>query len=352
VKRQAWLWIGLGVAVVAVAFLAGAPRSGDRVGDPTGTGASGAKALTLLLDHYGAPVTITQTVPADPAITALVIVDDLNEAQRADLRRLAAGGGRVVVADPHNAVAHVTVTDETLDRSVASGTCTIGALDGLGALAVTPTYLQLEPGDNGCFGDRTGAFVVRRPVGAGTITILGSPLVFANDHLDQQDNAALAVALLGGHPIAVIDGPPIGGGDQTLWQLVPRSLKWALLQCVIAFVLVAWWSGRRLGPPASEAVPIDVPAAELVAATGRLWERDHHAEHAAISIRRGFRAELDAAGIASRHLSPDGAAAVTAECTGLPIADLRAALVGPPVADDAELVRLIRLIDHLRGALR
>ena len=69
-------------------------------------------------------------------------------------------------------------------------------------------------------------------------------------------------------------------------------MKLALAQLVGAFVLFVWWRSRRLGPPVSERLPVEIAGSELVAAVGDLLRRRGNPQRAAATVRADTRRVL------------------------------------------------------------
>ena len=81
----------------------------------------------------------------------------------------------------------------------------------------------------------------------------------------------------------------------TLVDLVPTDVRQAIIQLVVAFVLLVLWAGRRLGRPVLEPQPVAVEGAELVAAVGRLLDGRRRPDEAAAAVRAATRRTLESA---------------------------------------------------------
>src|SRR5215213_2466920 len=89
----------VGVAVGMLLLIRSRP--GVEPFDPRSDGPDGASAAVLLLEKFGATVSITSHAPtagADERV--LVIADRLNDQQRDELLDFVDGGGVAIVADP------------------------------------------------------------------------------------------------------------------------------------------------------------------------------------------------------------------------------------------------------------
>jgi hypothetical protein len=211
---------------------------------------------------------------------------------------------------------------------------------------------------------------------------------FRNDRIDEAGNSALAVGLLdtgspviwadvhSSEPDPPVDVPPLtlpsygrpdahpsptasgdnagGAGAAASDPLTafPPMLWLALAGLAIAAVLVGVARSRRLGPPVTEALPVLVPSAEVVAGRGRLLDRigANDATLATLrgaAIRRLHRTLYPlAAPAAASTLLPDhdGAApagvdhfvAAVAARAAIPPSAVRDILYDPPRPDGAD----------------
>jgi hypothetical protein len=345
--------IAVGLLVTAV-FVGRPPQDGEPL-DPRSDGPLGTSALVELLRRLDATVELSVGLPGDTDDVALVLRDELTDAQRDDLLAWARDGGRVVVASP-GPLTPDTVAGALLDLGVLDvepGRCTISALAGIGVLEPGGgSRLEPPPGSDVCYADDAGAYVVARPEGAGVVVSIGGPGFAVNDRLDQADNAAFAAALLAPEPgtaVRFVDPPvPAGGGDRTLLELIPAGLGRALLQLGVAFVLYALWRAIRLGKPVVEHRPVRVAGSEIVGAVGRLLARTRAPGSAAELVRTDLRRNLGA----RLGLPPDASAeqfadAVT-ERTGADRATVLTAVSDAPVTTDDELVAVTRAAAAIR----
>src|SRR5205807_3951525 len=131
----------------------------------------------------------------------------------------------------------------------------------------------------GCSRDGAAAWLVTRAEGRGDIVALGGLAPFTNERLGGADNGILAVTLLGPGRQARVT--VLYGGRRTLYGLVGTNVKLALVQLLVAFVLLALWRARRLGRPVLELQPVVIPGYELVTAVGNLLQRAHKRDQVA-----------------------------------------------------------------------
>jgi hypothetical protein len=356
-----WLWVA--VVLVALGVVAASARSQGAPLDPNGTGPQGAKALVLLLERYGAQVTVQPGVPGRNVGAAVVLQDRFDSRRRAAVAAWARAGGHLVVADPGSPLqvgAPTQATGGLVSHDLTlGGTCDLPAVGTITQLAVGPSLLlRVPPGAAGtatCFDVVTAdheqaSFVVAVPVGSGTVTGLGGAGVWINQRLDQQDNAALAVGLLapvdGAHVDVLVASHP-GSGNRSLLDLLSPRIKWALLLLVVAYGLLVWWQGRRFGRPIPEAGPVQLAGSEIVVAVGELMGRTGNRDAAARQLRAGARSKLGTwLGLGPRATAQLVADALAAR-RGIPVERTLALLRDAPVADEAALVQLAQALADL-----
>lgn len=325
--------------------------------DPTSTSPRGARGLVLLLEEVGLDVRISADPPGAGVDTALVLVDDLPDAQRAELRRFAEEGGRLVVADPTSPLTPpvvgftaVAFTDPSLTPD-----CDSPLVAGIGRITAPGSVVYDPAGGVGCFPRNDGAWLVRTPTGDGEVIALGGPGPFTNELLGEVDNAVLVGNVLAADVDTVVQvlRPRVVGGDASLADLVPTSAWTGLASIVLAWLAAMWWRGRRLGRPVDEPQPVELDAAETTVAVGNLLQRAGARGSAAAVLRADLARTLDEQAGTGRH-TPDGEelVAVAAARLGEDPARLHHALAGPPPTRDAELLALARDVEALRRAAR
>ena len=123
--------------------------------------------------------------------------------------------------------------------------------------------------------------------------LLGAVDVLRNGGVLEADNAAVALRLLGQHDRLVWYVPDVAdlAADDavTLSSLLPDWLRPGLWLAALS----CWrWSsgvGRRLGPLATEPLPVVVKAIETTRSRGRLYRRADDRAHAAATLRAAAR---------------------------------------------------------------
>jgi hypothetical protein len=357
--RGALVAIGLGAVAILGALAIGRPGQDGPPLDPRSDGALGTSALVALLDELGAEVDLSVGLPGPSDEIALLLQDRLDEDQRASLQDWVSAGGTLVVTDPLSPLTPNVADSGWLpsEDALAPGRCTIEALDGIGEVeAGAASRFEADDGDDVCFADDDGAFVVARSLGAGDVVGIGGAAFATNELLDEADNAVLAANLLvpqAAVTVRFVEAPiPAGGGDQTLTDLVPAGVKRALLQLGIAFVLYAVWRAIRLGQPVAETQPVQLAGSELVSAVGRLLARTRSPGAAAATLRAALRRRLRSRLGIPQEVPPDALAELTAARTGVDADTVRTALADTPVDTDAELVAVAQAAATINQEVR
>src|SRR4051794_7868182 len=297
----------LALVIVLTLLAAGSSRGGDL--DPRSAAPTGTLALANLLRNRG--LTVDRGAAVRPGGTLVVpFADRLDDAELARVLDDARLAGRIVLLTPTGIPGSAVSEDGIQSQSARSPGCDLAAAVLAGRAEVGDRTFR--GGSPSCYGgslvlvDRPGARV------ATPVLALGSAGFLTNDKLDQQGNAALALALLSG------TGVPGAPSDQVVWyqpaldpqagstgllDLVPRALPWVVLQLALALVVVALWRARRLGPVVEEPLPVVVPAAETVQGRARLYAAGHARAAAAEALRAGARARLG--GVLAHGTEPD-----------------------------------------------
>ena len=358
-RLRGWVPLVVLVAVGVVLALAGASgRDTGRPLDPSSTGELGTRALVVLLEEMGGEVSVSARPPAGSADTALLLADNLGADQVADLRRWVEGGGTLVVADPFSELAPLVArqsgglfddidADLLLDRD-----CALPALGETAHIEVpVGGAFEVPAGGTGCFPAAGGSFLVARAEGAGTIVALAGPGLWVNANLDEADNAVLAVSLLAprsGTAVQFMEPPGPGEGRRSLTDLIRPSVRSALWQLVVAFVLFAIWRARRLGAVVVESQPVEVPGSELVVAVGNMLQKAGRRDQAAAMIRRDLHRVVHERLGLGRDAPVEVLLDALERRSQLSRQRLEAILFSSTPANDRELVELATTIESLK----
>jgi hypothetical protein len=279
--------------------------------------------------------------------------------------------------------------------AVADPGCAMPEAVTAGRAAIAGTRYRAVPGavTVRCYRDA----LVGVRVGAAEVLLAGASDPFRNDRIGEYHNAALATGLLGTRrtliwldlhhrepqpgfvehaqpgpaappslgdagspdpdfPIRVrpSDSAQAGGGGagggaapNPLWSAFPDWMWAALALLGLIAVVFALASGRRLGPPVSEPLPVAVPAAETAAGRGRLYQRARARGPALHALRAAARHRL----VPAFDLPPDAPAIAVTEAvaarTGRAVAEVEAILYSAEPDSDEALVRAVDELDTL-----
>jgi hypothetical protein len=358
--RSVGPWVLLALGVVLLGLVAQSGRTEGDPLDPRSTDPLGARGLVLLLESQGADVRLAGGPPPEGAV-AVLLQDRLNQAETDDLEAWVGAGGTLVVADPLSSLAPAIGSssrgifdvepddaDELVPACPLQAVATVGRIDAAGAAP-----FRVPENAVGCFPVSGGHYLVARAVGDGAIVALGGAGPFVNRHLDEADNAVLAVSLMAprraGAMVVFVEPSVVGAGNQGLGDLVSRRVKDGLWQLLVAFAVFALWRARRLGRPIAEPQPVQIAGSELVVAVGNLLQQGKRRDSAAAMLRSELRRTLsDRLGVPLAATPADFAAAASAR-TGLDPATVEAALSPVPLPTDAALVDLARAVESLRN---
>ncbi len=297
--RRTWSLI-LGGLVLATLVSAWASSGGVRHPgrlDPQNPGPDGAQALARVLDDHGVEVRVVRGAAAyDRAdvAEATVMVTSAGSLGRSTVRRLLAHpGAGLLLVEPPPGVAELVGGGAPLSflpDAALPAQCADTRLTGL--------RLEVDAADSypadgsACFPAEGGAGAVWVPQ-SGSMTFFGGGAALTNEQITRADNAAVAVRLLGGTDRLVWYVPDLGdlaAGDEVgLSGLLPRWLEPALWLGALTLLALALWRGRRLGPLATEPLPVVVKAIETTRSRGRLYRRAGDRAHAAAALRAAAR---------------------------------------------------------------
>ncbi|HWI32247.1 MAG TPA: DUF4350 domain-containing protein, partial [Microbacterium sp.] len=189
------------------------------------------------------------------------------------------------------------------------------------------------------------------------IALIDAGGLFTNEHLAENGNAALAIGLMGRHPVVVWYVPTLADSDledtsPSLGVLTPPWVTPAIVLLIAAAVAAAVWRGRRFGPLVAENLPVMVRASETMEGRARLYARSRDALHAADALRIGTIGRL----ARDLGLGPAASAAdvsdAAADRIGAPRPAVRGILIDSLPRTDAELVALSDRLRDLEAAVR
>lgn len=360
----------LGLAFVLTALR---PTVQPQFLDPESPSQVGSRALVQLLAQRGSTVQVEHraqdaAAQADAGPDVLLVVTRPERLTSAEVDRLGAVGGDLLLIDPTRdmllglapgigAATRNLAEDRTEPGCDLPAATLAGTVDLHGAM----TYETPDDASRCYLVDGLPQLVQYRPADR-TITVLGGGDLLTNARLADEGNAALGLNLVGSRSTVVwlipdLPEPGSASGERSPSDLVPFGVKLAVLQLLVAVVLVALWRSRRLGPVVSEPLPVTVRSAEAVEGRARLYRARRATGSAADALRAGTRERLVTLLGLPRTAAQDPEMApeivtATAARTRLDPMTVGTALYGPAPVDDAELVRLIDFLDDLERQVR
>ncbi|MDQ1494971.1 MAG: hypothetical protein QOG69_1454, partial [Actinomycetota bacterium] len=263
--RQRWrrgrVLVAAGLAVIAGAIVVGlgsSTRTGDL--DPRSFEPSGSHAISALLSQRDVQV-VTETDArvavgrATSGTTLVVVHPDLLSSD--DLHAIAASRADLVVVGAQ--------LDElqSLGFPVSEGfggghllrdpACSLAAARVAGNAEIGGNGYTVPDGGLGCYPENDSYGLVTFTAGGRRVTLLSDGTPLTNTAIGHSGNAALAHGLLDIHPdVGWLVPPPVAAasgrtGSVSVTDLLPDRLKAAVVQLVIAVIVIALWRGRRLG---------------------------------------------------------------------------------------------------------
>ena len=377
---------------------------------PVSGAGDGADRLAGRLSAAGVRVERQTTTPAalraasigSPATVLVTTPGLVYRGYLAGLRQLPPGTRVVLVAPDARVVTAVggsaTVAGPRWTAAAPAAGCAADFATGPAAV-LRWRYLARDGDQQRCY---DGGVLVTAANGT-TVTLVGASDAFRNDRADEHANQAFAVGLLSGgarvvwldlhereqpppavddpeqpaqpgdetarpRPTATGDGPGDPSGDERqesqdgggppsavsgLSQAFPAPVWATILLLLLAGIVFAAASARRLGAPVAEPLPVPVRAAETVRGLGGLYRRARSRDTSLATLQAAaVRRLADHFG-----LPPDAGTAEVAErvaaYTGQPMDEVRAVLGAAHEGTDRELAaaatavqRLERMIDE------
>jgi hypothetical protein len=357
------------LAGVVLATLGGGGARGYL--DPRAADPSGSLAIASLLRDQGVTVDLVRSTAAvrdaaHPGDTLLVtspdlLVDSQAQAVRDSGADLVLAGSR----DPERFVPGVTFVGVSatenrppgcaLPLAQRAGSAYAGAL----AYAVDGEAAGVSAGSQveECYSaDGDPSMVHVRRADGSSVTVLGNPDLLTNDRLDEQGNASLALGLLGARDRLVWYLPTPGdvptSEQKSFYDLVPDAVWWAVVQLIVAVVLLGLWRARRLGPIVPEPLPVVVRSTETVEGRARLYRRSGARDKAAGALRAATLGRLRPVLGLPRASTPEMVTDAIAARSRRSTLEVSALLYGAAPTDDAALVALADDLDDLEREVR
>jgi hypothetical protein len=362
-RHRATLVIGAGVVVaLVVALLLGGQGSSERAA-PDNPGRDGGKALAQVLGDQGVQIDVVRSsaelarAGVDDRTTVLVTSTEHLGADAVRRVRSTTSGSLLVLLQPPPWVAEAL--GAAAGSPVGGATRTAGCrgeglADRFGDLRITTDDAVGYPAVAGCwFVD--DAAVLAAP--DDRTVLLGAADLLLNQRILQADNAAAALRLLGQHPRLVWFVPTtaelVDSDTVTLSTLLPPWLRPGLWMLALAIGGVLLWRLRRLGPLATEPLPVVVKAVETTLSRGRLYRKVDDRGHAASQLRAATRRRL-AERLRSPSADPDALVRDVARQAGRPLGEVAFLLHpdAPVPGNDHDLITLAGQLATLEKEVR
>jgi hypothetical protein len=364
--RSALGWLAIAAAVIVFALIAGAlsfgapdPRGGL---DPDSAKDSGTLALTELLRDQGVEITVARTrTDAAAAIsddTTLVMADPYALTDDA-VRELVEPANSTVFLSSASRILRLLDLGENAappaEGALPAG-CDLPELANIGAVQ-PDRFFSPADGVTGCFADDGAAGVLVDDRGGVRTVMVEGVSLFSNEHLADDGNAALALALLGqtGHIVWYV--PSFADTDieaqtsDTLASLTPPWVTPAILLLLLAGIVAGVARGQRFGPLVTETLPVTVRASETMHGRARLTAKAGDAPHAAAALRDGsLRRLAKRLGMGARS-TPVEVADAASDRLRIPRGSLHDLLAGALPQNDSELVDVSRRLAELETAV-
>lgn len=363
-RRSVAGWSALVTAAIAfVVIYALAGGSNGTPLDPQNPSRDGAEAVSNVLQDQGIDVRVVRrSTHLGDAVTgrSTLLVTNPDRLSADVLRSLLdTPAERLVLVDP----GADTVDNMGLPVRVRSssthhveGTCDIGWARGLRMSSADHLYSPDGAATSRrCLTSARGSalLTVRGDASAPRVVLVGGSDVLRNQTVTQDDNAALALRMLGRTGTLVWFSADLDGPDTVAppnpW---PRWSGPGLIVVAGAALLMVLWRGRRLGPLVPERLPAVVPAREITTARGQLYRKSKDTAHAGAVLRAATRERLRVdlglpQGVDARALVD-----ATSRASGRDPAEIDAVLFGPAGTDEATMTDIAQQLSTIERQVR
>lgn len=371
--RRVATWILLGVALLVVGAIGASIAAGgewsrrDQL-DPESAGPAGTRALAEILRDHGVEVRVVRDRAAAAAELdgqpATLVVGDTPALSDAGLRAVTDRAADIVLIDPRARSVDLLLpgsdTAGFAPEGLADPVCSLPEAERSGAIELG-TLLSPGGAVTACYPAGDGYGLIVGDHNSGSAAVVDGSVLFTNEHLAHDGNAALAMNLMGRHPVVVWYMPGLGdtdlaADDATLGELTPPWVSPVIVLLLVSGVAAAIWRGRRFGPLVAERLPVTVRASETTEGRAHLYAQSRDALHAADQLRIGSLERLARAlGLGPSASAPEIADAAAARA-GIDRGAARGVLFDELPSDDAALValslRLRQLEDAVHAAIR
>lgn len=369
---------GFVVAIVVAVVVGTGQQQYDGALDPRNTDPDGAQALAEVLADEGVDVDIVRSAAAmddvrvDESTTVLVTQTQALSPSTLQRLRERATPGRLVLVDAYRLVEEIDADLGAVKNVPADGVA--DCADGTGTVAgpsgidlsglsldvdavIAYTGFPLGGPATTCF-PLGGTSVVLADDPSQDLVLFGAGEALSNEHILRGDNAAIALRLAGAGDRLVwyVPDPADAEADETvgLGSLLPDWIGPGIWMVGLAVIGLILWRFRRLGPLATEPLPVVVRAVETARSRGRMYRKGGDRGHAAGALRRAARADLITRLRLDRRADAATVADATARHLDVPVGTIAALLddAQPPPASDRDLVGLAQQLTQLRNEVR
>lgn len=361
-KRRGWVLIVLGaVLAILVGSYVNAGKSrypGDL--DPGNPKPNGARAIARVLEDEGVEVIVArgavELAEASIGADTMVLVTSSSELGESTTRQLlhhSGGAVLLLVVDPDERVARQLGYTGPATRLETEDLVQARCL-GLEGLSVRVDQVTVYRSTiRSCLRTESGALLAD---GRGQAMLLGAPGILQNRQILQADNAAVALRLLGQAERLVWYVPKatdqVAGDEVGLAEFLPTWLTPALWVVGLSVGALVLWRGRRLGPLATEPLPVTVKAIETAQSRGRLYRKAQDRAHAARALRQAAVVRLGERLRLPHDADPTEVAGAAAAASGRSYDDVRGLLYGGPPTTDRDLIHLATGLADLDDSVR
>ena len=364
--RSVFGWLAIAAAVIVFALLVsaltfGAPDSRGAL-DPESANDSGTLALAELLRDQGVEITVartrTEAVAAVDEDTTLVMADPFSLSDDAVAELIEPADRRVFLSSASRLLRLLDLGEDAAPPAsgALSARCDLPELADVGDVQPNRFFAPAS-GVIGCFEDDGAAGLLVDDRGDQRTAILEGGALLSNEHLAENGNAALGLALLGQTDHVVWYVPSLADTDleaqspDTLATLTPPWVTPAILLLLLAGIVAGVARGQRFGPLVTETLPVTVRASETMHGRARLTAKAGDAAHAASALRDGSLRRLAARlGLTARS-TPAEVADAASDRLRIPRGSLYQLLAGPLPENDSELVDAARRLAELETAV-
>ena len=199
-------------------------------------------------------------------------------------------------------------------------------------------------------GDADGLQVVRVPLGLGSLGLLNATQPFDNRNLLRGDHGLLFVTLARVRPGVTI-WTLNGGSGPGLMGFIWNRAAGVVLLCAAALGAALWRAAVRFGPVRAPTTATRRSLRAQIAGHARFLQARGGEAVLLQAALRAFEAALALRLPGHQRLAPEERLTAIARLTGLPQAELQAAVLGAPARAHTDLVRRLGVLEHARRRL-